>query len=285
MKTALSAVLLTLAALTTTLASPSAEADADGTSRIDNVTLGVIDLTPGDGSGASYTFNYGDSRLLTYSNTLNNGGSYTQLAVFPAPFSAGQAVLPASAGPGTATASTTGAVGNVAATAAADMSLGVGNYVGAEGYQQVGLTLAPHTLLTVSGDLFTQARRTLAAGENYAVFSWASVDISDAEGTTSTTLNRESALRWDDPYATEAAREERFLLAFANPGDYELFVTLSFLAYTDITVTPVDAGGGVAPVPEPETWATLLAGLLLIGALARRTSGSVPTFGHGLIVE
>ena len=272
MKTALSAVLLTLAALTTTLASPSAAAGADGTSRIDNVTLGVIDLTPGDGSGASYTFNYGDSRLLTYSNTLNNGGSYTQLAVFPAPFSAGQAVLPASAGPGTATASTTGAVGNVAATAAADTSLGVGNYVGAEGYQQVGLTLAPHTLLTVGGDLFTQARRTLAAGENYAVFSWASLDITDAEGTTSTTLSRESALRWDDPHSTEAAREERFLLAFANPGDYELFVTMSFLAYTDITVSSASApGGGMAPVPEPQTWAMLLAGLTLTGTLARRS--------------
>ena len=151
------------------------------------------------------------------------------------------------------------------------MSLGVGNYVGADGYQQVGLTLAPHTLLTVGGDLLTQARRTMGAGENYAVFSWASIYITDAEDTTSTLLNRESALRWDDPYSTEAARQERFLLAFANPGDDDLFLTVSFLAYTDITVNPVDApGGGVAPVPEPHTWATLLAGLLLTGTLARR---------------
>lgn len=276
MKTILPAVLLALAALATTVAAPLAQAGANGASRIDNVTLGVIDLTPGDGSGASYALNSGDSRLLAYSNTLNNGGSYTQLAVFPAPFSAGQAVLPASAGPGTAVAATTGAAGNVAANAAADTTLGVGNYVGAEGYQQVGLTLAPHTLLTVGGDLFTQARRTLGTGENYAVFSWASIDITDAEGTTATTLNRESALRWDDPYSTAAARQEHFLLAFANPGAYDLFLTLSFLAYTDITVNApaLLGGGGVAPVPEPHTWAMLLAGLLMTGALARRQRSS-----------
>ncbi|OFA08987.1 PEPxxWA-CTERM sorting domain-containing protein [Duganella phyllosphaerae] len=270
MKTVLPAVLLTLAALTTTLASPSAAAGANGASRIDNVTLGVIDLTPDNFERADYGINDLNARLMAYSNTLNNGGSYSQFAVWPEPFMGGQAQLPSSAGPGTAVATASIAVGNVAARAAADTALGAGNSLGADGYQQVALTLAPHSLLTVGGDLFAQARRTVAPGENYSVFSWASISISDTDGTTVTELDRESALRWDDPGATEATRQERFLLAFANPGESDLYLTLSFLAYTDITVNPVDAGGGVAPVPEPATWATLLAGLALTGTLLRR---------------
>ncbi|KQQ47674.1 hypothetical protein ASF61_03315 [Duganella sp. Leaf126] len=270
MKTVLPAVLLTLAALSTTLASPSALAGADGTTRIDNITLGVIDLTPGDGAPAGYTLGYAESRLLTYLNTVNNGGSYTQTSVFPAPYGAGQAQLPANAGPGTAVASTAGGIGNLTSSAAADATLGTGNYLGAEGTQQLSLTLAPHSLLTVGGDLFTQVRRTLDPGVQYALFGWASVFITDADGTTTSLLTRESALNTWDPLATLAERQERFLLAFANPGDSALLLNLRFLALTDITVSPVPLLGGVAPVPEPGTYALLLSGLLLTGTLARR---------------
>lgn len=272
MKTVLPAVLLTLAALATTLASPSALAGATGASRIANVTLGVIDLTPDDFERADYGINNASARLMAYSNTLNNGGNYSQFAVWPAPFMGGQAQLPASAGTGTAVATASNGVGNVAARAAADASLGEGNSMGAEGYQQVELTLAPHSLLTVGGDLFAQARRTLAPGENYSVFSWVSVSITDAEGTTASMLDRESALRWNDTFSTVAERQERFLLAYANPGDDDMYLTMSFLAYTDVTINSpaLPGGGAVAAVPEPATHAMLLGGLLLTGTLARR---------------
>ena len=57
--------------------------------------------------------------------------------------------------------------------------------------QWIWLTLAPHTLLTVSGDVLTDATRSLSVGEGYRVFSWASVDISDSEMQTFSYLSRE----------------------------------------------------------------------------------------------
>jgi len=262
MKTRFSAVLPALAALIT-LACPPVYADGAGTARIDAVTLGVLDLTPDDGMAAGFTIDYLDTRLLAYSNTLNSGGSYTQNFVWPAPHTAGVAVLPASAGPGTAVASTNGGVGNVGAQAAAGTALGRDNYVGAESQQDLWLILAPHTVLTVAGDAFTRAQRTLGSGEGYNVFSWAAVSITDVEGTTSSNLTRDSTLYWDNP-DTDAERFDHFMLAYANPGDTDLLVNLSFLAYTDVTVTTV-----AAAVPEPAAYALLLLGLLLVTTIAR----------------
>jgi hypothetical protein len=259
MKTAFPAVLLALAALAA-LPCPLALAGADATVRIEAVTLGVIDLTPDDGASAGFTIDSAESRLLVYVNTFNSGGSYTQTAVSLAANSAGRIQLPASAGADTVVATTNGAVGDVAAHTATGAGLGLDNYVGAESQQYLWLTLAPHSLLTVSGSVFAQARRTMGAGEGYGVFGWASVDISDDDMTTTSMLTRESSLIWGEA-ATLAERQEHFLLAYANPGDADLRVNLNFLAYTDVTVTAV---------PEPSTYALLLAGLLLITTIARR---------------
>jgi hypothetical protein len=256
MHTLFSAAFATLAACAL-LAADVAHASASGATSIANVTLGVIDLTPQDG-GAGFTIDSFDSRLMVYTYNSDTGADFHPIIIEPAPFTAGQARLALDAA--TADATATGAIGEVSARATAGAGLGLNNMSSAESEQRLWLTLAPHTLLTVSGDVRTQANRSLGDGAGYHVFSWASVDIADRDMVTSTTLSRESALIWGE--ATSSAFDnEYFTLAFANPSDAAMAASMNFLAYTDVTI---------AAVPEPATYGMLMAGLLMVGAAARR---------------
>ena len=255
MHTRFPAALLILAAL----AAPAVQAGASATTRIGNVTLAVLDLTPQDGSSASFTLDSFDSRLLVYADTRNTGGSLVRDEVAPVAHAAGVAQL--GTGPAQARAATSGAIGDVAAHSEASAGLGRDNLASAESEQRLWLTLAPHTLLTVAGNVFTEASRTLGPGQGYRVFTWAAVDITDTDQVTTSYLSRESALIWGEA-TTLARNDEYFTLAYANPGNTAMAISLNFLAYADVTVTAV---------PEPATWATLLAGLALAGAAARRS--------------
>jgi len=239
------------------LVAGAAQAGAGGATSIGNLTLGVIDLTPRDG-GAGFTIDSFDSRLMVYTYNSATGADFHPITVQPAAFTAGQAGLALDAA--TADAATTGAIGDVSARATAGAGLGLDHMSSAESEQRLWLTLAPHTLLTVSGDVRTQASRDLGDGAGYRVFSWASVDITDRDVITSTTLSRESSLIWGEA-TSSAFNSEYFTLAFANPGDAAMAVSMNFLAYTDVTI---------AAVPEPATYGMLLVGLLLVGAVARR---------------
>lgn len=254
MHTLFPATLLILAALT----APAALAGASATTRIGNVTLAALDLTPQDGSTAGFTLDSFDSRLLVYADTRNTGGSFNRDQVAPAPHAAGLAQL--GSGPAQVRATTSGAIGDVAAYSTTSTGLGLDNIASAESEQRLWLTVAPHTLLTVAGNVFTEASRTLAPGQGYRVFTWAAVDITDTDQVTTSHLTRESPLIWGEP-TTLARNDEFFTLAYANPGNTSLAISLNFLAYNDITVTAV---------PEPATWAMLAGGLMLIGCVAVR---------------
>ena len=252
--------ILPVLAACASLAAGPAFAGASGATSLGNVTLGVIDLTPQDGADAGYTIDSFDTRLMVYTDTSNTGGGFYPTTVTPPPYTAGNAQMAHSSA--TAGATTTGDVGDVAAHVTTGTALGLDNMVSADSQQWIWLTLAPHTLLTVSGDVLTDATRSLDAGEGYSVFSWASIDITDSEMHTFSYLSRESALIWGED-TSAASSSEFFTLAFANPGATAMAVSVNFLAYTDITVT-------AAVVPEPTTYAVLLAGLLLTGSAARR---------------
>ena len=239
----------------------NAHGAAEATARIGQVQLGVIDLTPADGAAAGFAVTSFDSRLIAYADTRATGGILDRTIVTPAAHTPG--VAQSAMGTAHADATTTGVIGDVAAGTAAAASLGLGNLVSGESEQRLWLTLAPHTLLTVSGDVLTQAHRTLTLGEGYRVFTWATVDITDSDMVTSSFLTRESALIWGEASA-DAAHAEHFMLAYANPGDDPLALSVNFLAYADVTV---------AAVPEPPLAAMVGVGLLVLGlvlALARK---------------
>lgn len=248
MKATFSAMLFALAAI----AAGTAHAGADAAASIGQVTLGIIDLTPGDGIAAGFTVTTFDSRLIVYTDTRNTGGTFDRNIVPLPGYAAGSADI--TLGTTLAGASTSGAIGDVAAQAATSSTLGLDNLVSGESEQRLWLTLRPGTLLTVAGNVLTQAHRTLGDGEGYRVFTWASVDITDSDMITTSYLSRESALIWGEQ-TTDALNVEDFLLSYANVGTGDLAVSMNFLAYADITVTAV---------PEPGAYLLLLAGLPLL---------------------
>lgn len=258
MNTIITAIRYTaLATVISVVACGAANAGAMAGARIGDVHLGVIDLTPGDGHAAGFDIQSFDSRLIAYTDTRATGGTFDQQVVHPAPGNAASANT--GSGAVSATAGTSGAFGDVTAGGATAAAFGLDNSVSGESEQRLWLTLKPHSLLTVSGNVLTEAYRTLLPGEGYRVFTWASVDISDADMMTTSLLSRESALIWGE--ATAAARhEEAFMLAFANAGAVDMAVSMNFLAYAEIAVTAV---------PEPGMWAMLGAGLLLMATRRR----------------
>jgi hypothetical protein len=235
----------------------AAHAAASASAGIAAVTLGVIDLTPGDGRAAGYRIDSLGSRLIAYTDSRNSGGGFDREILYPAPYTAGQ--IDVALGSATGGARVAGPLGAVAAWSTADAGLGLDNAASGESEQRLWLTLAPHTLLTVGGQVWTEARRS-PDGAGYRVFSWAAVDISDRNMTTVSYLTRESTLVWGED-TTWAGSDDTFLLAFANPGNTSLAVSLNFLAYTDVTV---------AAVPEPSSWAMLLAGLAMAAFIRAR---------------
>jgi hypothetical protein len=260
------ALLLAFASAASLLPYAGAQAGASATTSIGQVTLGVVDLTPGDGRTAGFTLDTFDSRLIVYTDTRNTGGSFDRTIVTPAPFDAGTAHWDHA----TALAdASTAATGTVAVHASSSAALGLNNMVSAESEQRLWLTLAPHTLLTVSGHVLTQAMRTLDDGEGYRAFTWATVDITDTDMVTTSYLTRESALIWGEA-TTLAQNSEYFALGFANPGDAAMRVSMNFLAYTDITVTAV---------PEPSTCAMLAAGLGTLLLRRRQLAATIARSG------
>lgn len=253
MKTPFSALLFALA----TLAAGSAQAGAEATTRIGQVTLGIIDLTPGDGIAAGFDVTTFDSRLIVYTDTRNTGGTFDRKIVPLPAYTAGSTDI--ALGATQADAATSGALGHVAAHASTTAALGMDNLVSGESEQRLWLTLRPGTLLTVAGNVLTEAHRTLGADEGYRVFTWASVDITDSGMITNSYLSRESALIWGEQ-TLDARNMEDFLLSYANVGTGDLAVSMNFLAYADITVMAV---------PEPAAYLLLLAGLPLLRAAKR----------------
>ncbi len=255
MKTPFSALLLALATLA---CAGSAHAGAEAATRIGQVTLGIIDLTPGDGIAAGFDIATFDSRLIVYTDTRNTGGTFDRKIVPLPAYTAGGTEI--ALGTTYADAATSGAPGDVAAHTFTTAALGMDNLVSGESEQRLWLTLRPGTLLTVSGNVLTEAHRTLGAGEGYRVFTWASVDITDSDMITTSYLSRESALIWGEQ-TLDASNAEDFLLSYANVGTGDLAVSMNFLAYADITVMAV---------PEPGVYLLLLAGLPVLWAARRR---------------
>ncbi|MDQ1922741.1 PEP-CTERM sorting domain-containing protein [Massilia pseudoviolaceinigra] len=248
----------TLFALSLALASNNAAASPAGASvraTVKDSQLIVIDLTPRDGKAAGYTLpasgqSSNASASLDMIGTVwdkrkdvpNLNGSNTYASVYHT----GASV---SASTGTWGLANTGIyadgdqLGNARATGSAN--------------QMIGVSVAAHTRLIYSGLAELSIDEWYQTGDN-RTFSSAAINVG-LNGTYQTL-----ALQNGDFTGGYGTRTQDFSLFFDNNTDADRMIYMSFgtTASVDYYTT--------TPVPEPETYAMLGLGALVVGACARR---------------
>ncbi|MBU0602240.1 MAG: FxDxF family PEP-CTERM protein [Gammaproteobacteria bacterium] len=166
--------------------------------------------------------------------------------------------------------------------------IGGTSMIGFEGvYGLVGLveassvTLDTRLKIVTDGEASGSAVRMLLSGTAESLFS---STLAGIEPQTTFSLTA----RWGDSFVnyTGTGVAEAFNLSLDTVIGAEIELSLSYATFPGWIGTPIDVPSGttvgfddsglmagsitLAPVPEPETWAMLLGGLALVGALARR---------------
>ncbi|WEF33512.1 hypothetical protein [Pseudoduganella chitinolytica] len=242
---------LACALLLATLLGPSfAQAGGTAHAAIGNVRLGVLDLTPDDGIAPGFSV---QSTLPSLFASLNAPPADYYAAGYPGPQQ--PATVSVAFGTSTGTSATDGALTHFSAHATGAGNLGEFGYAAASANQEVQVTLAPYSVLTVAGHLSSLALRSDDI-EHYDVVGMTSVSIVDEIGYTYLQRARQSLSYADWP--ERMAIEEDFMLAYANGSATEQAVTVYFLTWANVTRM-------AAPVPEPAMGALMAAGVLLLG--------------------
>ena len=238
------------AAVSLALAMPMSFATAATVSAgasVTNVQFHVVDLTPDDGQAGGIIY---ERRFATLSATV--GDSYDQ--VFFGDWRA--ASLSKSSGNNYASSTQSGIPGEIRSYAQ--------NSGGDKGSSTFGshdgdFWLLPHTSISMSGHMagFVQSAggpgHASATAQSTAVFyDYISFERLDS-----------ASLKVDLTSSSHGTSyDEDFRLSFKNDTDDIRFISWGSGAYADAATT--------APVPEPEGYAMFAAGLLLLGAVARR---------------
>lgn len=233
------------------LALSGATAQAAGVafqSRLGNLAFGVIDLTPGDGIDAGFTYSLASS---WYNVELAVPGSR-------------KFIYDQTSGLGPVDYAYANAPSHIALRASAtDIELGgrlqdTGGSVWASAVRNYSFTLAAHSVLTFEGSLYQQLEAFPEERESRPGYTGVSVEFSSPDIAEEGYWRRSLAV---PEYA--GINEEDFWLAYANPTNETITVNMQLRA-------DGSAHAYISPVPEPSTHAMLTLGLLPILAAARR---------------
>ena len=248
----LAAVALTLAC-GTAVAAPGISASA----AISHVQLGVIDLTPNDGQAAGYsTYRFLDEQASGLSLPDDHVNLFQPSYMSDSPKHTGVAY-----GDSYAQTSSNGAIGEMQVAAHLQAAYGPSGQLDASGtsQQRLWVTLQPHTAFYVSGHYDLRGAEIGNPDKYYSGRAVAQVSL----------LVNQDKTRFSDilylPGGRSSASDD-FWLGYANTSDRESEVLLDF----SIVASTYAWAPAIPPVPEPDSYLMLGAGLLLLGAIGRR---------------
>ncbi|WUR11844.1 PEP-CTERM sorting domain-containing protein [[Empedobacter] haloabium] len=232
---------------------------SDYSSRVTNIAFNVYDLAPADGIAAHYSIS---SLTNLYELSYSTAGTYhpyTETRTTAGSVTHGS-------GATRATGSWSGVFGELSASAHIDAPVSE-TYVTAKATQTIVITLSPHTAFVASG-------RSLLEGSNYgewsSIYAQASMimRLGPADG-----ASKNQKLFSSYPtglYDGEFNLINDFALGYTNTTDVARDITLSLELWADGSLKGPLVPAVTAPVPEPSTWLMLGAGLVALGATARR---------------
>jgi PEP-CTERM motif len=256
----LSKVAAVLLATSTTFFSSSVMAQASSTAAVSDTRYQLIDLDATDGIAPTITFfgtsNTSGARVFTgnssdgYSSTATRNSTSTR-------------AISVSIGDGNASADASYSGDNFGSLFSAGQVSNLGNFGASQSFSS-SFTLAPNTLLLVLGRMSGK----VVGGMYYDQYASSSASISLSGNLTSSGGYQSSQFYTgaNTLFSGSSQYNSEFGLSFINGTTSE--ITGSYSVAT--SVEGVNNVVPAVPVPEPETYAMMLAGLGLLGFVARR---------------
>lgn len=246
--------------LSTAFLSTSAMAQVTARASIGDTSYQLIDLDASDGVAPEISFFNISNTVQSRITTGNYSDNYTATASRTASTTRSANVAVGDMNSGAAASYSGGNFGSAS-------SSGQVNEVGSFGASQsftANFTLSPKTLLLFFGHLSGSA----AAGSYYdqSTYSSASASLSGSLlpggiGYQNSQISANAA-----SYYYNNSYDTSFTLSFVNGGSSDLGGSWNLATSTSGN----NYSGFAQPVPEPETYAMMLAGLTLLGAVVRR---------------
>ncbi len=249
----------TAAGLLTVPAAPALAATADA--QLTNFAVTFFDLAPLDGIPAGIQWsggqlwntgttktqvNYsGDGGVVNVSPSV--GGLFSSFANYSSSSSTAGGSAMASGGWSYAAL---GSSASLSASGYANQGVLLDSKFNNSAMTYGNFTLTPSTIMLIMADALVSA----SADSGQSADAWVEMSVKGAS------QESKSFLETSTTYVANSSLSQQLYLTFANLTNQPMQATFSALAKVN----------GIAPVPEPETYAMLLAGLGLVAGMAKR---------------